>query len=91
MYQHWLATSGQYNASADPVFQSYKQGIQTLLQPERLHFLWTILMYLGLFTLPLLMMYQKIFFAKQRKAGKPYFEMVATIVAAYTAVTIAPN
>ena len=90
-FQQWLVTSGQFNASADPVLNGYMKGIQMLLQPERLNLLLTMLIYLGLFTLPALMIYQKVFLAKQRKAGKPNFELVTTIAAALTAVVIAPN
>ncbi len=86
MYQHWLITSGQHDPSTDPIVQSYNQVIYTLFQSERLKLLIIILIYLGLFTLPSLMVYQKIFFAKQRKAGNPYIEIVATIAAACTAV-----
>jgi 4-amino-4-deoxy-L-arabinose transferase-like glycosyltransferase len=90
-YQRWLETSGQFNPSTDSVLQTYKQGVFTVLQPERLYLLLIILVYLGLFTLPSLMVYQKIFFNKQRSAGNPYFEIFATIAAVYTAVRILPN
>lgn len=90
-YQHWLKVSGQFNESADPIFQSYRQGLGTLLQLDRLHLVFVILVYLGLFTLPALMFFSKIYFTRQRQAGSPLFETVATIAAACTAVVIVPK
>jgi len=90
-YQRWLETSGQIQTSTDLVAQTYKQGIQMPLQSVRLQLLFMMLIYLGAFTLPSLLIYQKKFFAAHKKLGKLHLETIVTVAAACTAAAMVPN
>jgi len=90
-YQRWLESSGQAQVSADPVVQSYLQGIQSAFRPERLQLLYIIAIYAGLFTLPALIVYQKNYFVKFIKSKSSQQETIFTGFAAFTITAMAFN
>jgi len=90
-YQRWLESSGQAQVSADPVVQSYLQGIQSAFRPERLQLLYIIVVYAGLFTLPALIVYQKNYFVKFIKSKSSQQETIFTGFAAFTITAMAFN
>jgi hypothetical protein len=90
-YQRWLESSGQAQVSADPVVQSYSQGIQSAFRPERLQLLYIIAIYAGLFTLPALIVYQKNYFVKFIKSKSSQQETIFTGFAAFTITAMAFN
>jgi hypothetical protein len=64
-YQFWLHNSGQITGS-DPIANSYVTGIRKLLSMKSAETLFVILMYVGAFTLPTLLIYATRQFSRQR-------------------------
>lgn len=90
-YTTWLLKTGQIRAEGDLSIQFLQKGGSFVLESGRLNLLFSIIVYVGAFTLPLLFVYQRCTFKQLKMSGISFNQVLLLVVSVFSAIELSLN